>query len=106
MPFVAGQYHQICDVCGFKFLSNETKIRWDSLLVCPADYEIDHPQKFIRVQSDGQGVAFPRPSPEEVFPYVCYIYAQQAYADLAEADCAQADKQTFSYSQALQMKGV
>lgn len=73
MPYVAGQYHQICDVCGFKFLSGETRIRWDGLLVCPADYEVDHPQKRLRVLEDGQGVPIPRASPKDVFVEVSYI---------------------------------
>jgi hypothetical protein len=88
MPFVAGQYHQICDVCGFKFLSNETKIRWDGLLVCPADYEIDHPQKFIRVQPDGQSVPNVRPEPEDRFLFVCTPFTRAPVADLGTADCA------------------
>lgn len=73
MPYVAGQYYQICDVCGFKFLSNETRLRWDNLLVCPADWETDHPQKYVRVLEDSQGVPIPRPPPEDAFVEVSYI---------------------------------
>ena len=105
MPYIAGQYHQICDVCGFKFLSSETRIRWDGLLVCPADYETDHPQKYIRVSSDGQSVPLVRSEPDESYNYVCYIYGQQAYADLGEADCMRANTQQFTYQQSLQFKG-
>lgn len=93
MPYVAGQYHQICDVCGFKFLSLETRIRWDGLLVCPADYETDHPQKYIRVSSDGQGVPIPRPPSSEQFvlQVYCTPVTRTCAAENGTADCMTVD---------------
>ena len=103
--FKAGSHWKICDCCGFKTRSELIRRRWDGLMVCPDDYETDHPQKYIRVEPDGLPVSDPRPRPVDTFDYVCYIYAKQAYADLAEANCAQADLITYTYSQAYEMKG-
>lgn len=103
--YKAGQHYFICDVCGFKHHSEKKKKRWDGLIVCPEDFEADHPQKYLRVEPDGLPVSDPRPRPEDVFDYVCYIYASMAYADLAEADCAKADNVGLSYPVALALKG-
>lgn len=87
-----------------RFKSNLKKRRWDGLIVCPDDYEVDHPQKYIRVRPDGQPVPDPRPWNEE-FMNVCYIWSTTAYADLATADCARADNNSPTYAQALAYKG-
>jgi hypothetical protein len=106
MTFSAGHYYQICDVCGFKLLSNKIKKRWDGLMVCAQDYEQDHPQKFVRVLSDGKAVPEPRPEPADTFtPWLCYLYGQHSYADMAEADCVQADKQLLSYLKCKELRG-
>lgn len=104
--YKAGSHWKICDSCGFKTRSELIKKRWDGLMVCPDDYEIDHPQKFIRVSSDGQPVTEPRPRPQDLIPYQCYIYGKQAYADIAEADCSQADSAAFTYQYCVEMKGT
>lgn len=96
--FKSGEWNIICDVCGFKFKASEIKKRWDGLLVCTSDYELDHPQKYIRVREDGQSVPYIRDEPEDTFLYVCYIWGASAFADLAEADCARADNELFSYA--------
>ena len=86
--FLSGSHNFICDVCGFKFKSTEKKRRWDGLVVCPDDYEVDHPQKYIRVQPDGQPVQDPRPEPEDTFIYVCDLWSSSPMADFGEANCA------------------
>ena len=63
MTYIAGAHKFICDVCGFEYLSTEKRRRWDGLIVCPEDYEQDHPQKYLRVQSDGQSVPDPHAEP-------------------------------------------
>lgn len=104
--YKAGQYKQVCDVCGFEFFSGETRKRWDGLIVCKDDYETDHPQKFVHVMTDGFAVKDPRPEPDDVFVApLCYIFAQHSYADMGEADCMQAGKQTFSYQQCVALRG-
>jgi hypothetical protein len=102
--FKDGGWNVICDVCGFKFKNHQLKKRWDGLMVCKEDYELDHPQKYLRVHETGEAVPWVREEPAPVFQTVCYIYAIPAYADLAEADCAQADKATPSYSFLLALK--
>jgi len=89
--FKAGQYLQICDVCGFKFHSDETRKRWDGLIVCFDDYEVDHPQKYIRVSPDGGPVPDPRPEPADLFRLVCTIWTHTPAADIGTADCAMVD---------------
>lgn len=92
-----GSWNVHCDVCGFKFKSDEIKKRWDGLMVCSADFEHDHPQKFLRVREDKQTVPFVRKQSDDTFQSVCYIWDSSAYAGLAAADCAAADNTTFQY---------
>lgn len=104
--YVPGAWNIICDVCGFKFKNTMVRKRWDGLMVCSEDFELDHPQKFLRVHEDGQAVPVVRDEPPPVFHYVCYIYASGGFADLGESDCAQADKSTPSYSSLLALKNA
>lgn len=94
--FKSGSWNVICDVCGFKFKSTQILKRWDGLMVCHEDYEIDHPQKYLRVHETGESVPYVRQD-VDTFQTVCYIYQIPAYADLCVADCAQADKNSPSY---------
>lgn len=100
-----GQHYFICDACGMRFHSEKKRRRWDGLMVCPDDNEADHPQKYIRVEPDGQPVNDPRPEPEDTFIYICYMYASHPYADMAEADCAVTGRFLFTYTQSLEQKG-
>lgn len=104
--YKVGCWWIICDVCGFKFKSDQIKKRWDGLLVCHSDFEYDHPQKYIRVREDGQTVPYIRDQSADLFQTVCYIYAIPAYADLGEADCMQADKATPSYAFLVALKNA
>lgn len=89
MTYTAGYHRFICDVCGFEFLSDKKRRRWDGLIVCPADYENDHPQKHLRVQPDGQAVKDPRPEPADVFVVgsYCNILTRSPMANVGVADC-------------------
>lgn len=93
MTYIVGSHWFICDVCGQKYRSTEKRKRWDGLIVCPADNEADHPQKYIRVESDGQAVPDPRPRPEDVFalPIYCTPVTRTAAADDGTADCMTVD---------------
>lgn len=71
--YKSGCWNVICDVCGFKLKSDVIKKRWDGLMVCPDDWEPDHPQKFLRVRSDPAPVPFVRKEPADVFIDVTYL---------------------------------
>lgn len=96
--FKSGSWNAHCDVCGFKFKSDQMKKRWDGLMVCSADFELDHPQKFIRVQEENTSVPWVRHQSDDTFLPVCYIWDSSAYADLATADCAKASNVQFTYA--------
>lgn len=92
-----GSWNVHCDVCGFKFKSDQVRRRWDGLMVCENDFEHDHPQKFLRVHEDKQSVPFVRKQNDDTFRTVCYLWDRGPYADLATADCAVVDNLVFDY---------
>lgn len=47
-----GTWATICDVCGFRFPSDKLQDRWDGLKVCHKDWELRHPQDFIKVREE------------------------------------------------------
>ncbi len=68
-----GQWRVICDVCGFEFYSGEVRKRWDGLIVCDKDYEVKHPQLYLRVNSRSSVPAFVRPEQPDVFIEPTYL---------------------------------
>jgi len=56
-----GDWSAVCDRCGFEFKSSQLKKTWDGLWVCHNDFEIRHPQDFIRGIPDKQTVPWVRP---------------------------------------------
>lgn len=70
--FVSGQWNTTCDVCSKKIKSGEAKQRWDGFIVCPDDYEMRHPQDFVRARQDKITVPFSRPIPPLIFTNVTY----------------------------------
>jgi hypothetical protein len=86
--FASGTWNVICDVCGQKYKATEVRKRWDGLLVCSEDFETDHPQKFIRVEADGQSVPDPRPRPIDEFLPVCDFWSTTCRAGFGTAGCA------------------
>lgn len=102
-----GDYNAICDSCGRKYKASTMLKRWDGLFVCKEDYEIRHPQEFLRVRADKQSVPIPRPEPTpDHFINVCYLWDRSAYADMGTADCMRADNNTLSYTFLLQLKST
>jgi hypothetical protein len=66
--YIPGDFYRICDRCGRKIRSSESKRTWDNLWVCPNDWEPRHPQELLNpAPSDRQAVDDPRPRPENVF---------------------------------------
>lgn len=104
-----GQWRAHCDVCGFKFWSGDIRKRWDGLMVCNADFEVDHPQKYLRVRETSPSVPWVRHQ-EDGYPIletnICYLWAVSAYADLAEADCAKADNTQYSFAFLFDLKNA
>ena len=89
-----GNWNALCDSCGRKFKALDLKRRWDGLMVCTEDFELRHPQDFLRVQKERISVDFSRPYPTQdtFLPYVCSVSGVYGMADVGSADCAQADK--------------
>ena len=76
-----GSWKCVCDVCGFEFLSQQLKKRWDGLMVCRDDWETRHPQDFVRPVKESQ-VLWTRVELADVFidvPYVGDGYAMEDY---------------------------
>lgn len=93
-----GSWNAICDICGFRFKSDELTKDWQGLMVCKTDYELRNPQDFLRVRPDNPAVPWSRPEGEDEFVGpACWIWDQSAYADLGTADCMKADNVPMSY---------
>lgn len=69
--YISGDEWYICDLCGGKFRKSQIKLRWDNLFVCENDWELRHPQDFVKARTDKVALEKPRPRPADVFvgPY-------------------------------------
>ncbi|HET8688199.1 MAG TPA: hypothetical protein VFM18_16315 [Methanosarcina sp.] len=47
-----GTWATICDVCGLRFPSDKLMKRWDGLMTCKDDWELRHPQDFIKIRPE------------------------------------------------------
>ena len=65
--FVSGDFKAMCDRCGRIFKGSELRREWDGLMVCAGDFEIRHPQDFVRGIADKQVPPWTRSEPEDVF---------------------------------------
>jgi len=86
-----------CDVCGFRFPSDQIKKRWDGAYTCAKDWETRHPQTLIKIRGE---TAVPDPvrhNPIEYLPY-CNIITSSAYAGLGTAGCMKAGNTIFTYT--------
>ena len=54
--YIKGDWHMICDRCGFQYRKSQMRETWDHLWVCPEDYEPKHPQLDVRAIADDQRV--------------------------------------------------
>ena len=71
--YISGDHNITCDVCSKKIKMSEAKLRWDGFLVCKDDYEMRHPQDFVRARQDKISVSITRPIPTLVFTNITYI---------------------------------
>lgn len=83
-----GTWKAICDVCGFEYNSDELKKRWDGLMVCNQDWELRHPQDFVRGVPDDPTPPWTRPEPPDDLLHVCDIVSVQPMAGWGTAGCA------------------
>lgn len=60
----------ICDVCGFQYKTNELFKRWDGAMVCKTDFEVRHPQEFIRPVRDNFPLPYTRKEVDDVYTYL------------------------------------
>jgi hypothetical protein len=67
-----GQWNVVCDRCGQEFKSGELRKTWDGLWVCDKDFEVRHPQDFIRGVPDYQAPPFTRPENPDGTSQVAY----------------------------------
>ena len=65
--YLSGDHNITCDVCSKKIKMSEAKLRWDGFLVCKDDYEMRHPQDFVRARQDKISVNNTRPIPPNAF---------------------------------------
>lgn len=71
--YKSGEWNAICDVCGFKFKSNQLKERWDGFMVCTRDYETRHPMDFLRGREElSNKLPWTRPRPTDEHVSVTY----------------------------------
>lgn len=80
-----GTWACICDSCGFRFPSDKLKRRWDGLMVCNADYELRHPQDFIKVREETLVPSYTRPYPAATYVEVCTVITSQGIAGISVA---------------------
>lgn len=63
-----GDHWGICDVCGFAYRQKDLRLRWDNAVVCKNDWEIRHPQDFLKARSENPSPkGLVRPEPEDQF---------------------------------------
>lgn len=84
-----GDWEALCDSCGRKFKASKLRLRWDGLRVCSQDYEVRHPQDFVRAKVDIQATPWTRPEPSDTF-LMCT--SRTSLSDFATADCMIADR--------------
>lgn len=65
--YIPGDHYLICDRSGFKIRRSEAKRTWDNLIVREQDFEVRHPQDFLRGLRDQQAVKEPRSEAPDQF---------------------------------------
>jgi hypothetical protein len=65
-----GDHNAFCDVCGFKYKASELRKRWDGMMVCSSDFEMRHPQEFIRSIPEKPAPPWSRPRNDGPSPLI------------------------------------
>lgn len=92
-----GTWAVICEVCGFRFPSDQLKKRWDGVMCCEKDWETRHPQTLLKVRGETAVPDFVFNPPDTYLLY-CTIISSSCYTGLAAADCARADNTQYTYA--------
>ena len=92
-----GTWPANCDVCGFRFPSNQLKKRWDGAMTCVKDFETRHPQTLIKVRGETAVPEYVRHNPDS-YLNVCDIVTSSGYTGLGTAGCMQAGNNRFTYA--------
>jgi hypothetical protein len=81
----SGNHWVICEVCGFAIRAKDARLTWDDRIVCPEDFEVRHPQDFVRGRADRQA-ADGLVSPEVADEFIGGIFSiRSAVAGIAIA---------------------
>jgi len=67
MPYFPGDYWMICDICGFKKRKSQMRKDWQGLMVCEKDFEMRHPQDFVKSRVEKTSVPIARPEATDRF---------------------------------------
>lgn len=86
--YKSGDWNAVCDICGFRFKASKLKKNWKGQYVCEADFELRHPQEFVRVRPEKISVPWARPESDLEIGPACFIWDQSAYTGLAVVGCA------------------
>jgi hypothetical protein len=76
--YVKGDWKTVCDACGQRFLASDLRKRWDGLMVCERDFELRHPQDYVRAKIDIQAVPFSRTESTD-YQYVPFHFTPGIY---------------------------
>lgn len=68
-----GAWNVTCQVCGFRYKSDEIRHRWDGVIVCHPCWEPRHPQELVRKHKETSS-DLPFVSPEIDGPSVAPPY--------------------------------
>lgn len=77
------RWNALCDVCGFKYKSDQLRLRWDGLMACPEDWETRQPQDLLRAVKETSNILpWTRPydpGDNAVVPYAPADYVVDGY---------------------------
>jgi len=79
--YIRGDWNAICDCCGRQYKGSQLQLRWDGLMVCSQDFEVRHPQDFVRGVADYQAPKWTRPESQDTFVDVNSIYPPDTNGD-------------------------
>jgi hypothetical protein len=89
--YTPGSWKVICYVCGRERKAGELSRHWQGYWVCEEDWEVRHPQDFVRATVDHIQPPWTQPEPVDEFIAFCTPNGLTAICDYAVADCCVCD---------------